>query len=158
MLLRITLLSVLFIVLLCERGQAQSLPPPAGLYANQVKPLIDKNCLGCHNAQVKQGGLDLSSREALLRGSEHGRVVVPGNPADSQLYKLIAHVTQPAMPFKGAKLPAEAIAKFAEWISAGVPYGDSAEEADAAFAAGASKHWAFRKPAKPPSLLHQVWA
>ncbi len=38
------------------------------------------------------------------------------------------------MPFNGKKLPPEAIDEFAEWIRAGVPYGETAEEADAAFA------------------------
>ncbi|MBL8221304.1 MAG: PSD1 domain-containing protein [Bryobacterales bacterium] len=132
----------------------------AGLYPSEIKPLLEKNCLACHNAKVKQGGFDLSTREALLAGSEHGKVVLPGNPEGSQLYKLVAHVADPGMPFQGKKLPAEAIAKFAEWIRAGVPYGDSAEEAEAEFAAEAQKHWAFRKPVKlaAPKVTRTGWA
>lgn len=41
--------------------------------------LVNAKCLGCHNPKVKQGGLDLSTREALLLGSEHGPVVTLGN-------------------------------------------------------------------------------
>lgn len=132
----------------------------AGLYQTGIKPLLEKNCLACHNAKVKQGGFDLSTREALLAGSEHGKVVLPGNPEASQLYKLVAHISDPGMPFQGKKLPDEAIAKFAEWIRAGVPYGDSTEEADAAFAAEAQKHWAFRRPRKPtvPKVDRSGWA
>jgi hypothetical protein len=146
--LRMTTLSVLAI-LSAEFGQAQT-APSAGLYQSEIKPLLDKTCLPCHNPKLKQGGLDLSTRESLLQGSEHGKVVIPGKPADSQLYKLVAHVTEPAMPFKGKKLPEDAIAKIAEWIRAGAPYGDSVEEAEASLAAEAAKHWAFRKPVKPP--------
>ena len=47
--------------------------------------LLNAKCVGCHNPKVKQGGLDLSTREALLLGSEHGPVVVLGNPPDSPL-------------------------------------------------------------------------
>src|SRR5688572_9338017 len=83
---------------------AQNTPTPAELYRNTIQPLLKSNCLGCHNDKLKQGGLDLSTREALLKGSEHGKVVVPGNANDSQLYKLVAHISEPGMPFKGKKL------------------------------------------------------
>jgi mono/diheme cytochrome c family protein len=158
MALRMTMLSV-SVVLLAGTGWAQS-AASAGLYRGEIKPLIDKNCIACHNAKVKQGGFDISTREALLQGSEHGKVVVPGNPADSQLYKLVAHVSEPGMPFKGKKLPDAAIAKFSEWIRAGAPYGDSVEESDAVFAADAAKHWAFRKPVKPevPRPANAEWS
>jgi len=135
--------------LLAASCWAQAAPASTSLYRDRIKPLLDRNCLACHNEKTKQGGLDLSSREALLKGSEHGKVVVPGNPNDSQFYKLVTHLTEPGMPFKGKKLPQDAIDLFAEWIRAGVPYGETAEEADAAFALEAVKHWAFRQPVKP---------
>ncbi len=147
MLLRIASASVAALLLAGHCGAQTA--AAAGLFEGQVKPLLDRNCIACHNSKVKQGGLDLSTREGLMRGSEHGKVVVPGNPESSQLFKLVAHVSEPGMPFKGKKLPEEAVAKFAEWIRAGVPYSDSAEDADAVFAADAAKHWAFRKPVKP---------
>ncbi|MBM3735555.1 MAG: DUF1553 domain-containing protein [Acidobacteria bacterium] len=135
--------------LLAASCWAQSAAPAPSLYRDRIKPLLERNCIACHNEKTKQGGLDLSSREGLLKGSEHGKVVVPGNPNDSQLYKLVTHVTEPHMPFKGRKLPQDAIDQFAEWIRAGAPYGETGEEADAAFARQAAQHWAFRKPVKP---------
>lgn len=122
----------------------------AGLHAGAAPfatEVLAKQCGGCHNARVKQGGLDLSSREALLRGSEHGKVVTPGNPEESQLYKVVSHIASPAMPFQGKKLPDEVVARFAEWIRAGVPYEESHEESS--YAAEAAKHWAFRRPVRP---------
>ena len=92
-----------------------------------IQPILSANCLACHNSKVKQGGLDLSTRDALLKGSEHGKVVVLGNSNDSVLYKVVAHITEPGMPFKGKKLPDASIAAISEWIKAGVPYGDAAE-------------------------------
>jgi len=102
----------------------------------RVQPLLERNCLACHNAKVKQGGLDLSSRDALLGGSEHGPVVVPGTPNDSPLYKARSSQTK-------------AIAKFAEWIKLGVSYGDAVEDPAAVSRAEAEKHWAFRQPVRP---------
>ena len=110
--------------------------------------LVNAKCLGCHNAKVKQGGLDLSTREALLLGSEHGPVVTLGNPPDSPLYKVVAHITEPGMPFKGKKLSAAEIQIFEEWVKAGVPYGTSAVDPDAELISDAAKHWAFRMPVK----------
>jgi hypothetical protein len=128
---------------------AQSQPPTPSLYRDEIKPLLTKNCLACHNSRMKQGGLDLSTREALMRGSEHGPVVVTGNPNSSQLYKVVAHITEPHMPFQGKKLPAESIAKLAEWIKAGVPYDDAAADPDLLLSQEAQKHWAFRVPQRP---------
>jgi hypothetical protein len=123
--------------------------PSSDLYRDQIQPLLSKNCLPCHNAKVKQGGLDLSTRESLLRGSEHGPVVVPGNPNNSQMYKVVAHIVEPAMPFKGKKLPDDEVAKISAWIRAGVPFGEAATDPDAVSRAEAEKHWAFKQPVRP---------
>src|SRR5712692_1068757 len=118
------------------------------LYRDQIQPLFQKSCLPCHNAGAKQGGLDLSTRESMLRGSEHGPVISPGKPDESQLYKVVAHVTEPRMPFKGKKLPDADIARVAEWIKSGADYGDT--DAEGVNLTEVRKHWAFRNPARPP--------
>jgi len=138
---------------------AQSQPSSSSLYRDEIKPLLDRNCIGCHNSRMKQGGLDLSTREALIHGSEHGPVVVAGNPNESQLYKLVAHIAEPHMPFQGKKLPDDAISKFAEWIKAGVPYGEAPEDPDLLLSREAQKHWAFRVPQRPavPKVRDAAW-
>jgi hypothetical protein len=138
----------------CLSGQ------PADLYRDQVQPLLKRACLGCHNEKVRQGGLDLSTREALLRGSQHGPVIVAGKPEDSQLYKLIAHVSEPGMPFKGAKLPADEIKLLAEWIRQGAPYGEPVADAEGVKIDDAQKHWAYRAPVRPqiPEVRDAKWS
>jgi hypothetical protein len=96
------------------------------LYAAQIKPALEKHCVMCHDAQSRKGGLDVTSREALLRGGANGPAILPGNGKTSLLYKLIAHEQEPGMPYKTGKLPDDVIGKFAEWINAGAPYGESA--------------------------------
>jgi hypothetical protein len=146
--------------ILVLKSWAQETPGPKGFFQSEMQPLLQRTCTPCHNAKVKQGGLDLSTRESLLRGSEHGSVVTPGNPNDSQLYKLVAHVTEPGMPFKSRKLPDEAVEKFATWIRLGVPYGETAEEEESSFTAEAAKHWAFRQPQRPnlPQVRDAAWS
>ena len=111
--------------------------------------LLKTKCLACHNPKVKQGGLDLSTREALLVGSEHGPVITAGLPAESQLYKVVAHIVEPGMPFKGKKLPDAEIQLFADWIKAGAPYETAAANPDAELVSAAASHWAYRPPVRP---------
>jgi hypothetical protein len=68
------------------------------LFLEQIQPLLEKNCLGCHSTTAKQAGLDLSSRQGLLEGGKDGPAVVPGNGKGSLLYRVITHSQQPAMP------------------------------------------------------------
>lgn len=128
------------------------------LFRDTVQPVLQKNCLPCHNEKLKQAGLDLSTRESALKGSENGPVITAGKPEDSRLYKLVAHTSEPGMPFKGPKLPDATIAKIAEWIKAGAPYGEAASP-DGIDLAEVRKHWAFRKPVKPalPEVRNRAW-
>jgi hypothetical protein len=81
-------------------------------------------------------------------------VVTPGDAKSSVLYKRIAHLEQPGMPFGGQKLPDADIAQIADWINAGAPY-------DAPLAAGkaALNHWAFKMPQRPPvpEVKNRAW-
>lgn len=118
------------------------------LFQQHIRPLLEAQCLSCHGAgQVKRSGLDLSTRESLLRGGENGPGVVPGKAQESALYKRINHELQPAMPFQGAKLSDQHIAEIRDWINAGAPYD---APLDLKAAGRISTHWAFQPPAKPP--------
>ncbi|BDC49866.1 cytochrome c [Bryobacterales bacterium F-183] len=122
---------------------------PADLYTSHIQPLFQKSCLPCHNAASSQGGLDLSSRAAMLKGSEHGPVVLPGKPEQSQLYKVVAHISKPTMPFNGKKLAEADVAKIADWIRDGAEFGPPAKDPDGVDLAEVQKHWAFRNPVRP---------
>src|ERR1700722_3289371 len=119
--------------------------PNVALFRDQIKPLLETNCMKCHSPQLKRSGLDLSSREAMLRGGDTGPVVVPGDASASILYKRVSHAEQPGMPFGAPKLPDNTIAHIADWINAGAPY-------DAPLDAGkaSQEHWAFKLPKRPP--------
>ena len=128
------------------------------LYAEQIRPILAKNCLMCHGPSIKQAGLDLSNRDALLRGGDDGPVVVPGDSNASRLYKLVAHQAEPAMPYKGNKLSDDEIAKIGAWIQAGVPF-DGPVASQAGASAPVETHWAFRKPLRPtiPAVKNAAW-
>jgi mono/diheme cytochrome c family protein len=93
-------------------------------FARQVRPFLVENCLKCHGGEKVRGGLDLATRESLLKGGDNGPAIVPYSAKDSRLYRLASHLDEPHMPYpKGTeKLPAEPLARLAAWIDDGAPY------------------------------------
>ena len=55
--------------------------------AGAAMRLLHNNCLSCHGAEKRKGGLSLETREAALKGGENGRVLVPGSPDESVLIR-----------------------------------------------------------------------
>lgn len=92
-------------------------------YTAKVKPIFDANCARCHGGTNHRGGLNMDTREGLLKGGHDGPVIVPGDPADSLLIKLVRHQgpTDDPMPMPPNKPPISDadIAIFAQWIKAG---------------------------------------
>src|SRR5579859_5361178 len=81
------------------------LPPPAATqdvtYEKDIRPLFEASCIRCHGAQKPKGDLRLDSREAVLKGGEDGKVVVPGSSKKSLLVAAAARVNDEiAMPPK----------------------------------------------------------
>ncbi|HKW97533.1 MAG TPA: DUF1549 domain-containing protein [Bryobacteraceae bacterium] len=101
--------------------------------SQQIRVVFEQNCLACHGPQTKSGGLDLSTREALLKGGEHGPAVVAGDAKASLLYKLVAQEADPHMPYKKDPLPKETIDLIAAWIQAGAPYEQKTDASVALF-------------------------
>ena len=92
-------------------------------YTAQVKPILDANCARCHGGENHRGGLNMDTRESLLKGGHHGPAIVPGDGAKSMMVKLIRH-EGPAddpmdMPPKKDKLSDADIAVVTKWINAG---------------------------------------
>ncbi|MBL9201748.1 MAG: PSD1 domain-containing protein, partial [Opitutaceae bacterium] len=142
---------------------------PAGHGAGGVLTLLEMHCVSCHGGEKTKGGLDLTTREALLRGGESGASIVPGQPKASLLYQMVAHLEEPGMPHKEAKLPDAVIRQFADWITAGAPYArplnktpGAAPAAKKEFAITAADrgHWAFQpvRRTEPPAVKNAAWA
>jgi mono/diheme cytochrome c family protein len=85
-------------------------------YARQVAPIFESKCAECHGATTKEAGLDLSTYEATMKGSEYGTVVEAGDPAGSLLVEM---VVAGEMPQDADALPEEEIALIRAWIQAG---------------------------------------
>lgn len=89
----------------------------AALWAGQVQPLFDVQCVKCHGPIEQKSGLELDTPEAVLKGGDDGAVVVPGKPDESRLYLYLASGADPHMPPKKQLTDAEREV-VREWIAA----------------------------------------
>ena len=86
---------------------------------NNIQPVIQENCVGCHGEKEPKEGVNLTSYASLMKGGEHGPIVVAGNPDESVLIHVLkAGHGKPQMPPKGP-LPADTISKVEQWIKDG---------------------------------------
>ena len=76
--------------------------PPSVSFTRDVKPILENRCLKCHGPAMQLGKLDLRTREAAMKGSDKGPVIVPGKPEESSFYKKIAGIEKPLMPMDGS--------------------------------------------------------
>ena len=85
----ISLLGAVTVYVLLSAAQTVETGKEAGeFFETHVRPVLAKNCFACHT-NSKMGGLQLDSRDNLLKGGNDGPVVVPGNPDQSVLIQAI---------------------------------------------------------------------
>lgn len=92
--------------------------------AGQARHLVKIHCASCHNTDKRKGGLDLTSREALLKGGENGPVMIEGKPEESAFLTSLAAEADPHMPPKKQLTPAQ-VGVLAEWVRAGAPWDET---------------------------------
>ena len=130
-------------------------PTPQEFFEMKVRPVLAKNCFSCHT-NSKLGGLDLSTRESLLKGGKSGPAIIPGDPAQSLLMKAVRFEdSKLKMPMGGAKLKPEEIAAIETWIKEGATWPESPKPAVAAkgyvITPEQKAFWSFQ-PVRKPTL------
>ena len=123
-------------------------------WENDVRPLLQSHCSKCHGGAKQKAGLDLRSQASTVKGGDSGPAVVPQQPDESLLLKVLKPDADPHMPPK-KQLAAEEIALLTTWVAhLGV-----ATEAGAPAAEGATT--AARAPSIPagvdPSLATDLF-
>ncbi|MFN7926001.1 MAG: DUF1549 domain-containing protein [Bryobacteraceae bacterium] len=128
-------------------------------FATEIKPLLEKRCLGCHGAKLAMHGLRLDSRDAALKGGDSGAPsIVPGRAAESILIRYVSgRDKEIVMPPKGPRLSETEVALLSRWIDEGAPFG--AQSAPVAETKPRSEHWSFQPVAKitPPKPKNAAW-
>ncbi|MFQ3593049.1 MAG: c-type cytochrome domain-containing protein [Gemmataceae bacterium] len=90
-------------------------------YDKEVRPVLAKHCVSCHNGDRGRGGLDLSSFAGIQAGGNSGKVAIAGKPEASLLYTLSAHLEDPIMPPGKPKIPDNDLLVLKTWITDGMP-------------------------------------
>ena len=85
-------------------------------FASDIQPLLSTYCTQCHGFE---GGLDLSSFQAVMAGGLSGTPVVAGDSDASLLVKRIEGTVPPVMPSVGLPLSADQISLVRRWIDEG---------------------------------------
>jgi hypothetical protein len=88
-------------------------------FERDLKPILNRQCLACHQPSGPQSGLSLASVESFIKGGAKGAALVAGQPDQSLVMKYLVGEAKPSMPLGGKLLPAEQVDLFRRWIREG---------------------------------------
>jgi nitrate/TMAO reductase-like tetraheme cytochrome c subunit len=91
-------------------------PPEGGelTYQNTIGPILESKCGTCHSTSNNLKGLDLTTYEGILQGSESGVVIVPSDP-DNSMIIIIQTREEPHF----AQLTSDELELLERWIAEG---------------------------------------
>ena len=151
-------LFVLLLFLFARPAAADEIPDFPGehvaAFEAEVAGILESNCLKCHSGAEPKGGLDLTRRDAILKGGESGAAVDLANPAESLLIKAINY-DEYEMPPTGQMSPKQ-IESLTNWVKNGLAWPKDLKALH--FVAPreppqvneiTKQHWSFRPVAKP---------
>lgn len=128
-------------------------------YNKEVEPILAENCFRCHGNGKAKGGLNLYTRENVLKGGESGPGIDLESPELSMILDAVNY-TSYEMPPSG-QLPQDQISIIEKWVKLGAPMPERtdvkeihAEGPPAPVINEQTKnHWAFR-PLHAPDVPH----
>ena len=85
-------------------------------FSEQIAPILEARCSECHSADNAELGLNLSTYEGVMAGSDYGTVIEPGNPGGSLILDMIESGD---MPEEGDPVPPEELELLRTWIAEG---------------------------------------
>lgn len=91
-------------------------------FTQEILPVLQEHCVRCHSGDQPAGRLQLDSYQAMTRGGQSGRLLIPGVPERSLLAAVLT-TADPArrMPREGDAVPSEKVAIIVRWIRQGAP-------------------------------------
>jgi len=94
----------------------------AKVYADVIQPIFQTKCYSCHSSRKQKGGLRLDKFELMMKGGKDGKIIMPGNPDESDMIKrlLLPDENEDHMPPRDKPQPNDKqIALLHWWIENG---------------------------------------
>ena len=95
-------------------------------FVAEIQPILERNCVRCHNAEKTKGGLRMDTYKWIMQGGDTADAIVPGNPAASELLVRLhlRPIDEGVMPDEGRALEPKEVALLDEWVKAGAAWPD----------------------------------
>ncbi len=94
-------------------------------YQRDVKPILTKYCVGCHNEKENDSEVHLQTLANIMKGGPNGAILLAKNPTESTLIKVLLGTKLPKMPPEdSAQLTASQILIIQKWIEQGAKGSD----------------------------------
>jgi hypothetical protein len=87
-------------------------------FSRDVLPILERRCVKCHGGEKTEEGLVLKTYADVMKGSNNGPVINPGNVEDSLL---ISQIVNGKMPKREPRLLPAEIRLITAWVEAGAP-------------------------------------
>lgn len=78
-------------------------------FQSEILPILQANCIACHNGSKAESELNLASPAAMRTGGSQGPAIVPGQSAKSLLLAVAAHEEETFMPPADNKVGARSL-------------------------------------------------
>ena len=91
-------------------------------YSEDIAPVLKGWCVSCHQPGgqgYEKSGLDLTTYEGLMKGTNYGPMVIAGKPDESSIMRLINGDAKLTMPFQHKQLPSCLRQNIWSWIFKG---------------------------------------
>ena len=134
------------------------------LFEMRIRPLLAKHCNACHLSS-RMGGLEMTGREALLKGGGRGPAISLERPEESLLIQAVSYKLDSLKMPPAGKLSDDDIQSLKAWVRSGALWpeaGTPAAPKGKPYTITASQRafWSFqpvRKPA-PPTVKNGAWS
>lgn len=92
-----------------------------GSYKQDIQPIFDQYCVSCHGPTQAANGLRLDTYDGTMKGTQYGRVIIPGQPGGSTLLTVLNPASDPKihMPHGNISLSKNRVENLSLWIQAG---------------------------------------
>ncbi len=105
-------------------------------YSSEVKPILNKHCMGCHGGVKKAGDVSFLFEHEMLEPGKSGKIPVVRGDADASemIRRILSDDPDERMPKKASPLSDEEISTLKKWVNEGAVW---------------EKHWSYKRIEKP---------